>query len=61
MGRAYEVAIRTIIFLGEGKSSVEALLTHLLPCYDGSIFNLYEEQREEVNTVLDALLRSTWF
>jgi hypothetical protein len=58
MGRVYEVAHHTVIFLGECDPAEEAVLTGLLSCYKKGI--LYPEANEGIR-VLKQILARPWF
>jgi Heterokaryon incompatibility protein (HET) len=60
MGKVYEVATHTVIFLGEGDPSIEVILSHIISPHDGSSLIQYQEDTNAMSA-LDRLLRCPWF
>jgi hypothetical protein len=58
MGRVYEVAHHTVIFLGECEAADEAVLTNILSCYKRGL--VYPERDEGIR-VLKQILARPWF
>jgi hypothetical protein len=58
MGRVYETAHHTVIFLGECDEASEAVLTKMLSCYQKRV--LYPKPDEGIN-VLKQILGHSWF
>jgi hypothetical protein len=58
MGRVYETAHHTVIFLGECDEASEAVLTKMLSCYQKRV--LYPKPDEGIN-VLKQILGYPWF
>jgi hypothetical protein len=58
MGRVYEVAHHTVIFLGECDAADEQVLAKILPCCDKGM--AYPD-RDEGAKVLEQILARPWF
>jgi hypothetical protein len=61
MGRVYETATHTIIFLGEGECSAESIISRVLSRFERTSFVPIEEYHEDTVEVLHHLLSCEWF